>query len=80
VQDGLTGDPELIHAFHASMSAPRISRYLDLAGGDRTTAIRLYRWNALLAQSLHVYVQGWEVCLRNKLDRFLSNRYGADWP
>jgi hypothetical protein len=62
------------------MSAPRISRYLDLAGGDLTTAIRLYRWNALLAQSLYVYVQGWEVCLRNKLDRFLSNRYGADWP
>ena len=62
------------------MSVPRFQRYLEDCNGDEAEAIRLYQWNSLLSQSLYIYVQSWEICLRNKLNDFLVWRFGSDWP
>ena len=64
-----------------SLSQPRFSRYLASAAGDETHAIELYQWNALIAQSLYVYLQCWEITFRNKADAFLRWKYTTNaWP
>jgi len=65
----------------ASLSQPRLSKYMKDANDDLTKALELYRWNALLSQSIYTYVQAWEICLRNKISDFLVWKYNkADWP
>jgi len=64
-----------------SLSHARFSRYLASAGGDDSRAIELYQWNALIAQSLYVYLQCWEITFRNRVDAFLRWKYGTNaWP
>ncbi|KQT87123.1 hypothetical protein ASG48_17315 [Aurantimonas sp. Leaf443] len=43
-------------------------------------AVELYQWNAKLGQSLYIYLQGWEIRLRSKLNGFLVWKYIANWP
>lgn len=63
-----------------SLSAARFNRYLMSCAGDDTQALRLYQWNSLISQSLYVYIQSWEICLRNKLNYFLIWKFGPAWP
>lgn len=63
-----------------SLSQARFARYLASAGGDDASAIELYEWNTLMAQSLYVYLQCWEITFRNKVDSFLRWKYGQAWP
>ena len=64
-----------------SLSHARFTRYLASAGGDDSRAIELYQWNALIAQSLYVYLQCWEITFRNRVDAFLRWKYGTNaWP
>ena len=63
-----------------SLSQARFARYLASAGGDEASAIALYEWNTLMAQSLYVYLQCWEITYRNKLDSFLRWKFGPAWP
>lgn len=63
-----------------SLSHARFARYLASAGGDESTALELYKWNTLIAQSLYVYLQCWEITFRNRADAFLRWKYGPVWP
>ena len=64
-----------------SLSHARFAGYLASASGDENGAMELYRWNALIAQSLYVYLQCWEITFRNRSDSFLRWKFGAnDWP
>lgn len=63
-----------------SLSQARFARYLASGGGDEASAMALYEWNTLMAQSLYVYLQCWEITFRNKLDSFLRWKYGPAWP
>ena len=63
-----------------SLSQARFARYLRSAGGDEFMALELYRWNTLIAQSLYVYLQCWEITFRNRVDSLLRWKYGPKWP
>lgn len=63
-----------------SLSQARFARYLASASGDEASAMRLYEWNTLMAQSLYVYLQCWEIAFRNRVDGFLRWKYGQGWP
>lgn len=69
-----------VNAFIRSLSAPRFSRYLRACDGDVRRACDLYLLNAKLSQSLYLLIQVWEICLRNKVNDFLSWKYGEGWP
>jgi hypothetical protein len=60
-------------------SRPRLSRYLDVAQNDLADAMRLYRWNAALSQSIYWSSQTAEIVTRNAICRTLQERYGPDW-
>lgn len=80
MQDVFGNDSAALDQLARSISQPRLSKYLQAAGGHLGHALALYRWNALLAQSLYTYVQAWEVCLRNRLDQFFAWKYSVNWP
>lgn len=80
MQDFLVASPEIVNSMKASLSEPRFARYLAACDADEEAAIRLYQWNSLISQSLYVYMQSWEVCLRNKLNDFLCWKYNTKWP
>ena len=80
MQDFPVVDPEIVNKVKATLSGPRFARYLDSTGGDQGAAMALYQWNTLVSQSLYVYLQCWEVALRNKLDSFLRWKYNDSWP
>lgn len=80
MQDIFGNDNNSKELIKSSLSIPRMGKYLVAADGDLTGALEIYRWNARLSQSLYIYVQTWEVCLRNKMNDFLSWKYSAGWP
>ncbi|HZG28506.1 MAG TPA: Abi family protein [Ensifer sp.] len=66
--------------FISLISRERFARYLAASNGDEAEAIKLYCWNMRIAQSLYVYLQCWEVALRNRFNGFLSWKYKSNWP
>lgn len=80
MQETFGENVDLRESFKKSLSSPRFLTYLKVAGSDDLKAIELYQWNAKLSQSMYIYLQGWEVCLRNKLNDFLSWKYNSNWP
>lgn len=80
MQDFLVEDPSIVKSMKDSLSSPRFNTYLSLADNDEEYALALYQWNSLLSQSLYVYIQSWEICLRNKVDAFLRWKYNGGWP
>ncbi len=80
MQEKFRSSPELVKNFRDSLSDPRFRRYLDASKGDEINAILLYQWNSLLSQSLYIYLQCWEICIRNKINSFLSWKYNPSWP
>ena len=71
---------ESINAFVATISKPRLSKYLQETGGDLKPALLLYHWNSQLSQALYLPLQSWEIALRNKLNDFFCYKYGSNWP
>ena len=53
--------------------------YLEAAGGDHASALRLYARNAQLGASFHGPLQALEVALRNAMHAQLEKRYGSQW-
>ena len=80
MQEEFNSNPVLVAQFKQSLSAPRFSRYLREAKGDEIRAVALYQWNSKISQSLYIYLQTWEICLRNRVNDFLIWKYGVDWP
>lgn len=71
--------PETFNEIKALLSAPRFQRYLVLALGEEQKALRLYRWNCQLSQSLYWPLQSAEICTRNAIATVLKERYGPEW-
>ncbi len=42
-------------------------------------ALSLYERNTRLSEAFYTALQGMEICLRNKLNEQLTNRFGAEW-
>ncbi|GIH69232.1 hypothetical protein [Sphaerimonospora thailandensis] len=62
------------------LSQERFAPYLSACGGDPSTALRLYAWNTEISGALLGPFQGFEVVLRNALDRELRSHFGrVDW-
>ena len=80
MQDFSKLSPDIVNSMKQSLSGPRFGRYKASCGGDEEAAIKLYQWNSLVSQSLYVYTQSWEICLRNKLNDFLCWKYSEAWP
>lgn len=80
MQENFLPDRNLEPALLASLSAARLGRYLKDSGGNRPSALRLYDWNVRLSQGLYVRLQIWEITLRNRMNGFLSEKFGKDWP
>lgn len=62
------------------LSVPRMSTYLNAAGGDLDTAMNLYGWNARASAALMVPFHFTEVAIRNAASEALTSAYGPDWP
>lgn len=72
-------DPVRLGNIEKAISAPRLSRYVVMAGGDLEKAIQLHSWNTKLGSSLHLPLQLFELLFRNTLDATLAARFGNDW-
>ena len=66
-------------AIEATLSQPRLGRYLGAATNDKHLALRLYVWNARLCEEFYIPTQLAEIAFRNTLARGLRTRYGDDW-
>lgn len=73
-------DRSTIVEMKKSLSHSRFQKYLNAAASDENLAIQVYCWNAALSQSLYLNLHYWEVCLRNKINKVLVNKYGHAWP
>jgi hypothetical protein len=62
------------------LPAARFGRYIALAEGNERRAADIYRCNTEISQGLYVFLQAWELTLRNRLDLFLRQEFGAAWP
>lgn len=71
--------PATYAAIAATLSQPRLDRYLNAAAGDRNLALRLYVWNARICEAFYIPTQLAEISLRNALASGLRGRYGNDW-
>lgn len=56
------------------LSSPRMQRFLD-ATGSKTKAVKLYKANLRIAQSIHPLLGILEVILRNRLNDILSTHF-----
>jgi hypothetical protein len=64
----------------ASMSLPRLRRYLRAAHGDARAATRLYWWNIEVSAALFGPLHCLELALRNALHDTLARHHGRpDW-
>ena len=64
----------------SAFSAQRLSKYIAFNHGDADLAVRHYKSNLRLAESLYISLSVFEVTLRNALSRELCNMAGkADW-
>lgn len=64
----------------SAFSAQRLSKYLAYNHDDAKRAVRHYKSNLRLAESLYISLSVFEVTLRNALSRELCNMAGkADW-
>ncbi|MEW2397849.1 hypothetical protein [Streptomyces sp. NPDC046862] len=63
-----------------AFSKPRMATYLTAAGGESTTAMRLYWWNVAASAAFYGPLHCLEVTLRNALHDELARHHGRpDW-
>lgn len=67
--------PELWAALRHTFSEGRQKYYLDRAWEDAKGAFELHQWNTQLSESLYVVLQGFQIVLRNRLDREITKYY-----
>lgn len=63
-----------------TLSAARMSTYMEAAGDDTALALDLYVWNARISSALMIPSHFAEVSTRNAADEALTDKYGPDWP
>jgi hypothetical protein len=62
-----------------ALSKERFDTYYKLSGKNDLEALFLYKKNLLLSQKFYVILGILEVCLRNKIDQSLKQKFGDDW-
>lgn len=65
--------------FLLAVSYERFCRYLASCEGNRKKAIGLYRLNLVLSREMFSIVSCLEVGLRNRINYYMSEKYGIDW-
>ena len=70
---------ETLDELETALSRARLSTFLEAAGGDRESAIRLHAWNAAVGGAFCGPLQGLEVVLRNAMHRRLAECDGPAW-
>lgn len=71
---------EAVDAIQRALSPERLAGYITLAKGDKRLAIKHYERNTALSEALYGVIQGFEIALRNALDRVLAKELGhPDW-
>jgi len=63
----------------ATITRPRLSKYLRATSNDAQQALRLYVLNTKVSAAVMTDLHYIEVAMRNKFDRELTAKYGADW-
>ena len=54
------------------LSSERLSTYDRITGGRHAETLSLYEWNTAISAAFYASLQGFEVVLRNALDRELT--------
>ena len=72
--------PEELRELPVVLSAPRFATYLQARGGDRTEALRLYRWNLAVSGAFMVPLHILEITLRNGVVQGIEAIHGGAWP
>jgi hypothetical protein len=62
-----------------TISRDRLTKYLVAKASDLDAALTLYERNMRLSEAMYTPLQTLEVCLRNCINREMSQTYGADW-
>jgi hypothetical protein len=66
--------------FEEALSKPRMDRYLASCKGNERKAIRLYRLNIRLSQSLFAVLGIFEVIIRNSIDKhYKAQLHDSEW-
>ena len=66
--------------FEKYFSKQRLQRYLEGCDNDYERAIRLYKENILVSQSLHPLIGIVEVVMRNRIHEVIKEHFGnEDW-
>lgn len=71
--------PEEQARIAATISAPRLGRYLQACQGDLPATLRLYQWNLEISAALFLPLQMLEVTIRNAVSEAIEAAYGPDW-
>jgi Abi-like protein len=80
MQEKFCYEIDAVSQLRDSLSKPRFNTYVKATNGNEIAAIELYEWNMRISQSMYIYLQTWEIVLRNKLNEFLCWKFNADWP
>lgn len=68
------------HLFEQLLSKPRLGRYLIATQGNKVKAVRLYKYNLRLSQSLFGVISMFEIALRNAIDKHYQEQLNQpDW-
>jgi hypothetical protein len=62
-----------------SLSPERLQKYLEASAGNWRRAIRLYEHNMALSEAFYPCLQCLEICLRNRLNNAIREKFGEDW-
>lgn len=60
------------------LSPSRLDSYGE-DGAEEVIVLARYLLNSALSEALYPLLQSLEICLRNEIDRVVSDEYGADW-
>lgn len=63
----------------ATLTQPRLSKYLRVTGNDVQQALRLYVLNTKVSAAVMTDLHYIEIALRNKFDRELESSFGPEW-
>jgi hypothetical protein len=70
-------NPSHMTTLRARLTSERLSSYDRLTGGRESDALALYEWNTAIGAAFYASLQGFEVLLRNALDRELTRWHRA---
>ncbi|MBS3029801.1 MAG: Abi family protein [Dolichospermum sp. DET50] len=60
-------------------SEARLSRYLIATNQDKLEALKLYKLNMRLSESLYSFLCIFEITLRNRISNVLAQEFGDNW-